>query len=251
MKYLTLLAILTIIAGCSLQSNNTFSVDEITQCISENTIEICQSKCNGDISCQQRVDVIAKEKFGNEAVENKTEDSTAVGTQNLASDETQKNKHTENNETQKQANKKTTNQDQEEIEKLRNNETQNDDVESKDETAEQTAPDKTEEQTQQNNLVTLSGFSCDNKDGLPDKMKVFAERVDIKKWDWIVPYGGEWELTELEPGQYKIYYAPERNTEPLAKYSEFIADGNGNHDYKILDLTNGGEVRNLKPCDWE
>lgn len=218
MKYITLLAILTIaITGCSFGKNDTFSIDDISQCVSENTLEICKSKCNGDMTCEQRVDVIAEE----------------------------------NTKTTKQENTEAINQDTDEIEKLGNEEIKDENVDSKDKTAKQPVTEKTEEQTTQNGLVTLSGSSCDNKEDLPETMKIFAERVDIKKWDWIVSRGGEWELTDMEPGQYKIYYAPERSTEPLGKYSEFIADGNGNHDYKILDLTNGGEVRNINPCDWE
>ncbi|MFH1564714.1 MAG: hypothetical protein ABIC82_02585 [bacterium] len=214
MKYLPLLAILTIITGCSMQNNSIFSVEEITQCISENTVEICKIRCNSDTPCEQRVDVIAKEKLNNPPFRKG----------GLGGFEEQ-------------------NQSQEEIEKS--------DVESKNEIAEQSAQEKIEEQMQPSGLVTLSGTSCGNKENSPETMKIFAERVDVKKWGWIIPHGGKWELTDLEPGQYKIYYAPDRNAKPLAKYSEFIADGNGSHDYKILNLTNGGEVRNINPCDWE
>lgn len=241
MKYLIpLLATLTIITGCSLQGNKTLSIDEITQCVSENTLETCQSKCNEDITCEQRVEVIAKEN-------NKTQEQPASS---KITRETQ-----ENNESQEKI------AENEEEKEITENKTKTENTADEEEkTPEQTSDETMKEQIQTpdgagqaetNGLVTLSGSSCDNKDDLPETMKIFAERVDIKKWDWIVSRGGEWELTDLEPGQYKIYYAPDRNAEPLGKYSEFIADGSANHDYKILDLSNGGEVRNIKPCDWE
>jgi hypothetical protein len=257
MKYLTLFAILITIAGCSIKSNSSFTVEQINECIAENqqngldgSVEVCRNRCNNDVPCEQRVAVIAKEKFGYEEDSPLTSGGSGVAG-DMQDEEIEKSTTLTEPETPQPPLSGGLPTEPVEPTKTQDQEIENESAEDEIGDDEDEVGEKTDTQESQDGLVSLAGFSCEDKEGLPDRMKIFVERVDIKKWNWMIPHGGVWEFTDLEPGQYKIYYAAERNTEPLAKYSELMADGSGSHDYKILDLTSGGEVKDIKPCDWE